>query len=263
MALNVWTQPSGYDFGSFNSETHINLSLPVENDAGVSYKIISGSLPEGLFLIGNKLLGSGMNTTTNNLYKFCVRASSSAGISDRTFTITIIDQFLPTFVTPQGALAVGLHKQFYVADSSYVNYQLEGLDLDSQGRTLKYFIASGDGGLPLGLTLSDDGVISGYVEPLIKITSADGSGNYDEGLYDNIAYDFGLLSSNGFDDYTYDSAFDYNTPTTSVQTLSVNYQFKVTLSDGVNFTQGVFRIFVTGTDQFRACLLYTSDAADE
>jgi len=264
MALNVWTQPSGYNFGSFNSETHISLSLPVENDAGVSYKIISGSLPTGLFLVGNKILGSGMNTSANNLYTFCVRASSSAGISDRTFTITIVDQFLPTFVTAEGALPVGTHKQYYVLDSSYVNYQLDALDLDSQGRTLTYFIASGDGSLPPGLTLSSSGLISGYIEPLPSITEASGNGNYDQGPYDNIAYDFGLVSSNGFDDYQYDNVFfDYNVPTTHVQTLSINYQFKVTLTDGVNVTQGVFRIFVTGTDQFSADSTSLNGLADE
>jgi len=264
MALNVWTQLSGYSFGSVNSETHIDLSLPVENDTGVSYQIISGSLPTGIFLVGNKLIGSGINTTNQNFYTFCIRARSVAGISDRTFNITVVDQFLPTFVTPQGALDIGLHKQFYVLDSSYVNYQLDGIDLDSQGRILKYFIASGDGSLPPGLTLSDSGIISGYINPLPEITAADGNGNYDEGPYDNIAYDFGLLSSDGFDDYQYDDVFfDYSVPTKSVQTLSINYQFKVTLTDGVNFTQRVFRIFVTGTDQFRADSTSPNGLADE
>jgi hypothetical protein len=96
-------------------------------------------------------------------------------------------------------------------------------------------------------------LISGYILPAPKISITDGSGRYDDVRYDASVFDFGSVSSNGFDSYQYDDVqFDYFTPTTISQTLSLNYQFKVTVTDGINYAQRVFKIFVTGTDEFRA-----------
>ena len=51
MALNVWTQPSGYNFGTFYGEASIEIALPVQNVTGVTFEVISGSLPSGVFLV--------------------------------------------------------------------------------------------------------------------------------------------------------------------------------------------------------------------
>ena len=55
MALNVWTQPSGYSFGLVQEKVTISLSLPTSNDSGVTYQIISGALPRGLTIQGNSI----------------------------------------------------------------------------------------------------------------------------------------------------------------------------------------------------------------
>ena len=57
MALNVWTQRSGYSFGSFQERTMFNEQLPVTNDNGVTYSIISGHLPNGLRISDNNIIG--------------------------------------------------------------------------------------------------------------------------------------------------------------------------------------------------------------
>jgi hypothetical protein len=81
----------------------------------------------------------------------------------------------------------------------------------------------------------------------------DGDGNYDGSIYDAIAFDFGPRPSNGFDNYAYDDVFfDFAVPTQQAISLNANYQFRVTITDGVVATQRLFRIFVVGNDQFRA-----------
>jgi len=257
MSLNIWTQPSGFNLGTFYGEVSIDLPLPIDETVeDVTFELISGSLPSGVFLLndnGWKLYGAPFVIKNKLNYSFCIRAKKGTQLSDRTFYLNLIERNLPVFITPSGDLAAGVHQQFYVLDSTYVNYQLDAVDLNPSAEGLKFFIASEDGNLPPGLTLSESGLIEGFVKPLIRINAGDGSGNFDTGIFDSIAYDFGILSTNGFDDYQYDLVtFDFNIPTQNVITLNSNYQFRVTITDGINSTQRIFRIFVVGNDAFRA-----------
>jgi hypothetical protein len=258
MILIVWTQPSGYNLGSFEQGITLNPSigipLPVENDSGVSYKIISGSLPSGLAIRGNHITGTPFLVSNNPKFTFCIRASKGTDFADRTFTMNVYTTARPEFITGAGELPIGLGGQLYVLDSTYVDYQLEAYDYNTTtGHPLTYYIADGDGSLPPGLSLSDTGLIQGFIEPRLIISKADGTGTFDESLFDKVAFDFGRTPTDGYDSYLYDNVFyDFNTPTLQPKSLSANYQFKVTLSDGVNLTQRVFRIFVVGTDEFHA-----------
>ena len=125
MALNIWTQVSGYSLGSFPENTQQEISLPVSSSSGITFKVISGELPPGLRIVGNKIKGSAYQVPRITTYEFCIRASSVDGISDRTFKITIEGESVPFFTTPAGPLDVNLPQQFFVLDSSYVNYQIE------------------------------------------------------------------------------------------------------------------------------------------
>jgi hypothetical protein len=252
--LIVWTERSGYSFGTFEEEQTIDIALPVVNDTGVSYHVISGALPSGLAIRGNRIKGIPYITANSANYEFCIRASRNNTIADRTFNIFIHSVNVPIFITPPGLLPVGPNNQLYITDQTYMEYQIQVSDLNlSVGKNLNFFIASGDGTLPPGLTLSESGLISGFIEPAPKISVADGTGNYDEVRYDDTIYDFAIRSTNGYDSYIYDDVvFDFNLPISLTQTLSLNYQFKVTVTDSINYAQRIFRIFVAGSDEFRA-----------
>jgi hypothetical protein len=254
MPLIVWTQPSGYNLGTFYGEVSIDILLPINTAiSNVTFELISGSLPSGVFLQGNRLIGAPFVIKNKLNYSFCIRAKQGTQFSDRTFFMDLIEPNLPTFITNAGDLAVGLHQQFYVLDSTFVSYQLEAFDLNASGENLKYFISSDDGDLPPGLTLSESGLIEGFVKPVLSVLPSSGTGNFDSSIYDQVGYDFGVVSTNGFDDYQYDVVtFDYNVPSQVPITLNANYQFRVTLTDGINTTQRIFRIFVVGNDAFRA-----------
>jgi len=254
--LYLPTAINGVDY--ITTDTAGGVNYPATDPAAFTYKVISGSLPSGLFLEGTRIQGNPFITNNVTTYSFCIRASNGIDIADRTFSMTIDGNNVPTFITPSGALAVGVHQQLYALDQTVINYQIEAFDLNTAaGLNLNYSILSGDGELPPGLTLSSAGVISGFIEPNIKITPADGTGTYDESIFDAIAYDFGSNTNSStvdgydlkqFDDDFYDHALTDTTPVT----LSRNYQFKVTLTDGINYAQRLFRIFVVGDDTFRA-----------
>ena len=279
MSLNVWTKTSGYSLGVLQERVNVtpHLELPVQNDTGVTYKVISGALPGGLRLEGNLIVGTPYEVARETIYSFCIRASRNGEIADRTFKITIEGANAPVFITPAGDLDITGQHQYYVMDSSYVEYQLSAFDQDTAtGQTLSYFIARGDGELPPGLTLTQDGRIVGFVQPALSIKPEDGNGTYDNAFYDAVAFDFAYRPTNGYDSYIYDTVFyDYSAVSQGPKKLNRNYEFVVTVTDGdttpsssvvvtgtvadgnevfttVYTAKRKFKIFVVGDDYFRA-----------
>lgn len=263
---------------AFSERVVQTINLPVANDAGTTYSVISGKLPPGMRLQGNAITGSPYEVSRVTDFTFCVRASKAGEISDRTFTITIEGEDAPVFVTPEGFLNLGDANELFVMDNTYIDYQIVAVDSDTtSGQRLSYFIARDEGLLPPGLVLTGDGRIVGFVQPTLAITPADGSGQYDDSTYDNIAYDFAFLPTNGYDSYTYDNVFfDFALTANKPKKLNRTYEFIVTVTDGdtmpsttvettyenndINkpiFTttyvsKRKFKIFVVGDDYFRA-----------
>ena len=110
MALTVWTQPSGYNLGTLSERQTINISLPVSTDVGVTFRLITGKLPPGLRISGSRIVGTPFEVPRTTDYKFVIRASGSAGISDRTFYLTVVGADEPNWLTPAGLLPVGTLK---------------------------------------------------------------------------------------------------------------------------------------------------------
>ena len=255
MSLNVWTQLSGYSFGTVQEDITITLPLPILSGlSGVSFKLISGKLPAGLRVEGSNIIGTPTQVSKLTTFTFCIRATQNSKIADRTFSMTVDGADAPVFITPQGALPAGLHEQLYVLDRTYIDFQIEAFDIDTAiGQRLSFFIGSGDGELPPGITLSNTGRVQGFIRPTFKILPNDGSGNYDDSFYDAVAYDFAIRPTNGYDSYIYDDVkYDYNTPSVVPISINRNYEFIVTLTDGTTYTQRKYRIFVVGDDSFRA-----------
>lgn len=150
------------------------------------------------------------------------------------------------------------HNNLYVLDNQYVNYQLNAVDSDTAaGQVLKYYIPPRGGLLPPGLTLSEDGIISGWTEALLANEQVEFNGNYDMQLYDKYGYDYGVRPFNGFDSFLYDTVFyDYSDDVVSPRKVNRYYQFIVRVSDGATFTDRKFRIFLVGDDFFRADVTY-------
>lgn len=260
MALSIWTEKSGYSFGSVSERTRVNQSLPVAYDnffddsTNVDFSVIAGQLPPGLRIQEDRIVGTPFEVVRTTEFKFVIRANYDGQLADRTFKMTVVGEDEPTWITNAGSLPIGSNDAYYILDSSYIDFQLEAIDNDeSAGQILKYFIASGDGELPPGLIMTDGGRIVGWVQPALAIPISAGNGHFDTSVYDTVAYDFGYRSSNGFDSYVYDvSIYDFSAPSQSPKKLNRNYEFIVTITDGDTVSKRKFRIYVVGDDFFRA-----------
>ncbi len=115
--LDIWTEKSNYSLGIYQegtifklvSDIDTRISLPVKTYPNpVNYKIISGSLPKGLRVEGNYIVGSAYEVSSTTTSTFVIRASSGNEIADRTFSITIEGPDSPQWITPEGVLPVGI-----------------------------------------------------------------------------------------------------------------------------------------------------------
>lgn len=255
---NLWTQPSGTLLGDLEEQVTLDgLDLPL-TDTNATVVKISGELPPGLRISGTQIVGTPHEVARVQDYRFVLRATLNNDISDRTFSIRINGPDAPTWVTQPGLLPVGNNNTFYILDSAPIDFQLVATDKDlAAGQTLEYFIGSGDGELPPGITMTADGRLVGVVDPILAIEKGllYAAGTYDTSPYDlnTAGYDFALPSTNGFDTYYYDTTtFDYAAPVRPPKKLNRYYQFTVSVSDGDTIERRTFRIYVVGDDFFRA-----------
>jgi hypothetical protein len=199
----------------------------------VLFSLQAGSLPSGIQITDNGLIegipnavasvqGVPSQVSEDVTSKFTIRAYTRTRlgtidrINDRTFTLTVAGQDVPEWITPAGQIA-----QEY--DGGPITpIQIEYTDVDPTDLVVVSLKA---GALPTGLTISDTGLISGFIAPLVPINGQPG---YDMTLYDQFPFDF---------------------PT---QSIDVNYEFVLELSDGKSSNLRTFSIFVYSKDSFTA-----------
>jgi len=238
--------------GESRSAELLPIELDVNNSASLT--IISGSLPPGLRIIDQTIQGTPLEVARETEFKFVIRASLNGEIDDRTFRISVSGPDLPIWQTPAGALPIGNNDTYYILDNSPIDFQLIAEDTDTAaGKSLEYFIASGDGELPPGIELTRDGRLVGVVDPILALDRLAQQGYYDDSPYGVYPFDFGTRPANGYDSFYYDTGFyDVSIPTKSPKKLNRNYQFRVSVSDGDTVEKRLFRVFVVGDDFLRA-----------
>jgi hypothetical protein len=244
----------------------IILDIPLEatSDVGpVTFTLLAGSLPRGLRLdtvvatdSSQNIIyikGSPTEVERYTVSRFVIRASDGEDIEDRTFSIDVDGSDEPAWITREGFLNVGQSENYFVLDNAYVDFQLEAEDTDeSIGDVLEYYIAPTGGELPPGLTLTRQGRIFGFTDPVFALDVA-GPGGYDTEAFDITALDIAEARSNGFDTYLYDNVtYDYNEPSQTPRRLSRFYSFIVCVSDGENEIRRLFRIWVVTEEFLRA-----------
>jgi len=253
---DLWTQPSDTKLADLTENVTVAVDLPL-SDTNSTVKLISGKLPGGIRILGSQLVGTPYEVARVTDFRFVLRAELNGAIKDRTFKLTVSGPDAPVWQTDPGLLPVGNNDTFYILDSSPVDFQLIATDDDIEaGQTLSYFIADGDGELPPGIELTEDGRIVGIVDPILAIekTLSYNAGTFDTAPYDfeSAGYDFGLRSSNGFDSFYYDTTiYDFKYNERTPKKLNRYYQFTISVTDGDIVSRRTFRIFVVGDDFFR------------
>lgn len=248
----LWTVQTGYNLGTYDEGKTLSIALPV-NPTAESIQLLSGNFPGGIRLENNTLVGTPFEVQRSTTSTFVLRAKKGVIKKDITFTMTIEGEDAPQWTTPSGPLGIGPNNRFYILDSSIVDFKLEVLDPDVKaGGNLEFWIASGKGELPPGLTLTKDGRIVGVVDPILALEKRANTGFYDTNPLGEFPYDFGVKSSNGYDSYFYDTTFyDYAIPTRSPKKLNRYYEFTVSVSDGTTVSDRKFQIYLVGDDFLR------------
>jgi hypothetical protein len=248
----TWTTPAG-SLGLLTERIIIDIPLLATSTVGtVTYSLIAGSLPRGLRLSNAAVRGSPVEVKVYTESKFVIRASDGVDLEDRTFTLAVDGSDEPRWLTREGFLNVGPAKAFFVLDNARVNFQLEATDPDlTAGDILEFYLVPNGGLLPPGLSLSRDGVISGFTDPIFSIEyNIDTTGGYDTAPLDVIPLDFAEARSNGFDTFFYDNVtYDYNEPSRTPKRLSRIYTFVVAVTDGIHTINRLFKIYVV-TEEF-------------
>ena len=209
MAQIVWQTPAGSLGVIPETKIYRNSLVATDPDAGtVTYRVIAGTLPAGMqFSPAGLLTGTPYTVNENVVSRFTVRASTGAKIADRTFSLTVTGNNVPTWTTPAGSLG-----EYY--EVTYFSYQFQWDDNDP-GDAVVVRLAAGQ--LPSGLTLTPTGLLSGWLQPTPDLNAIPG-------------YDI-----TGSDNYPYDFRF---------QSINKNYQFTLEVTDGYNSDLRTFSVFV-------------------
>ena len=258
-----WTQLNNTTLATLTEGITTKVDLPLDlsvlsDSTGDStlytVTLISGEIPAGMVLQDNSITGTPREVARDTEYKFVLRATYNNEINDRTYIIKVVGPDTPTWQTTAGILPVGQNDTYFILDNSPIDFQLIAEDSDTAaGQKLEYFIGTGDGELPPGIRLTTDGKLVGIVDPILAIEKRLDAGSYDTSIYDAVAYDYGVRSSNGYDSFFYDTTiYDLSLPTRSPRKLNRFYEFIVSVNDGDTIARRKFKIYVVGDDFVRA-----------
>ena len=171
----TWTN-QGSESLCVGVQTSIQLNAVNSTNYGevISYQLISGTLPDGMILSGNTISGVptypvGQSDAFSRInFAFVLRASSPSGISDKQFTILVLQSVNESVMwsTPAGTLGT-------VPDGDYCSLQLAAED--TTGMSLTYSFVSG--ALPDGMQLLKTGYLQG-VPTIINSIVVDQSQTY-------------------------------------------------------------------------------------
>ena len=233
MAPPVWITPPG-TLGTIPEGVFYSTPLVATASETVYYQVIAGQMPPGMFIDETGILsglpqsratatGIPLPVAADTTSKFAVRAfTASRQLADRTFTITVTGNNDIKWTTPSGLIAEYYDgNQINGLQIDYVNYAIvnsqttSNIDVYNAGGVVTLVA----GQLPPGLTISTNGVISGYIIPNIPSGATPGFS----------------VPGQGYDQYP----FDFTT-----ESVSTNYQFTLRVTNGQSSDLRTFDIFV-------------------
>jgi hypothetical protein len=216
MALPKWITPVG-NLGILSELEYFEYQLDAYDATGgtLKYSRISGKLPPGIQITPDGSLRgvpvSELGGDLNVNYSFTLRVQNinTKDVADRSFEITITN-VAPPIINPRN-VDLGVY-----LDGTVVNLQLEAIEF-TPSASLTWSIKGG--ALPLGLSFSSTGLLSGYVEP-VPVLGPGSHPNWDITPWSELGWDFPLNA------------------------VSKTFTFRVEVFDGVNYDLSDYKINV-------------------
>ena len=227
MSHITWNTPVG-SLGTIKELDYFEfvLSATDSSNASLEYTHISGNLPVGLrvnkdgVLKGVPVVETGKGSRSI-VYTFTVRANTPSGVvADRTFTI-IVNNFNSLKIEPRSLFLSTFD------DGRFIAHQFTALT-ENPNSKLTWSIADGEVPLDiktnLPMTMSSDGLFSGYISRIIDTTGQ--ISGYDDEPNDEFPFDFSATSRDK------------------------RYTFNVQVTDGTSFDIVPVTMLVVSKDHF-------------
>ena len=142
--MSHWTQPSGTTLVTTNEEETISIGLPISSGISPTIEIIAGSLPPGLRIYQNNIIGTPRQVERTTTFTFVLRSTLGTDIHDRTYKIVIEGPDDPLWKTKEGRLPVGnppKNNRYFILDNEIIDFQLVAEDVDLPvGKSLEFWI---------------------------------------------------------------------------------------------------------------------------
>ena len=226
----IWTTPIGF---IVTATELVSFSRSVSaNGGGVSYKLISGSLPSGLSLTTSTGFISGIPTAVTETTKstFVIRALNQYGVSDRKFSLDVRGATPPVIRTPGPYPLIGPSGEPLLINKQFVDFQFTATyDILAPGKPIVFFIEDGDGKLPPGLELSQSGRLYGQVLDTLSLYYRAGSdGKYDQEGFDVNPYEHESTQAFGISGKYVNKTYQiYLTAANGSATVKAQYRLRV------------------------------------
>jgi Putative Ig domain len=231
-----WITPAGKLGTAPNGEFYsLHLQAETVSASTITYSFVSGELPTGMQLLPTGYL-QGVPTFLNPVvvdqdqtFRFTVRATTNLGhVLDRSFSLTITNVFGPIIEPTTEYLGT-----FF--DGSFYSQQLNVIETNPAVQ-LEWSVTKGQ--LPPGLTLTQDGVISGYIQPLAL------DGNFGPAGFDGDTVSGDIITAE--QRYAY-GPYDFNN-----LNQSTSYSFTIQAFDGANYDLQDYHVEVVSRSSFTA-----------
>lgn len=139
----IWTVPSALPNGVEGSNINIQLSVDDPENSPLTFSLLSGELPEGVTLVGDRLTGTLPEVVGDQTFTFTFQVSDGLAVAERTFTLNVVKNLPPMWETPEGLLG-----EILSGEGGYT-FTLQASD--PNGTALTYSLLSGT--LPTGLSM--------------------------------------------------------------------------------------------------------------
>jgi hypothetical protein len=238
--------PTSVSFVHANDGTATVLGVITNTAKTIYYELIAGKLPAGIQIDTSGLLsgvpqaivniqGVPSQVSTDVTSVFAIRAYTTKTVgnatvvdrlADQTFNLTVTGQDAPEFITPAGELAI------YYDGTAVPGIQILYTDIDLEDSVTVRLV---NGELPLGLSISARGLISGFIAPNATQDQTAGYSRDGQG-YDEFPYDFSTRSTSKNFEFTLEVT-DGKTGGSNLRTFSIFVLSRSALTaDNTNIT---------------------------